>query len=200
MLVQDPLTGRAINPRLLYAIEVEKAVLVPRIYTSVVNFVAGTAAGNRQPSALNERVPEDTIIRSVEFTIRDQLTFAGNPFKPFFDVNRMSDTFMEVEAESVGQPASECVKVTVDGPMPLEHFARAPTNNSSCFRNAFGEDFVLGKDMQLRIVTTTLAAIVNATQVVYTFKVDQIDGCCLRTISRNDALAYFQEKCGLLRK
>jgi hypothetical protein len=77
--------------------------------------------------------------------------------------------------------------------MPLESFARGSSNVSQCFQHAFGTDFVLGEDMNIRLNTRTLVALAGneaPTEVFYTFKVEQIDSCCLRTISLDDALKY----------
>lgn len=194
MLVQDPISGRAVNPRLVYALEVLKATFVPRVYTSHVVFQA-SAAGAELPSTLNERVPADTVIKSVEFSIRQPNLFAGNVLKPQRDAYFQANTYMEVEAETFGGPPSECVKITADGPMPLESFARGSGNVSQCFQGAFGNEFVLGENMNIRLLTRTLVALAGneaPTEVFFTFKVHQIDSCCLKTISYDKAMEYMR--------
>lgn len=196
MLVQDPVTGRAVDPRLVYALDVLGKTFVPRVYTMHAVFAAGNA-GQEITSTLDESVPSDTVIKSVEFTIRQPNQFVGNILKPQYASFFMQASQIEVLAETFGVAPSQCVKVTADGPMPLESFARSASNTSGCFQSAFGADFILPDRANLRITTRSLVALAGnevPTEVVYTFKCEQIDSCCVNTISMQDALAYMKTR------
>lgn len=196
MLVVDPLYSRAVNPRLVYALEAQHVPIVPRIYTASFPFQA-SAAGAELPATLNERVPADTLIKSVEFTIQQPNLFTGNILKPQRDAYFQACTYFEIEAETFGGPPSECIKITVDGPMPLEHFACGAGTNLNNFRSPFGEQFVLGMDMNMRLLCRTLNALAGnevPTTVKLTFKCEQLDACCLRTISLEEAMEWINSK------
>lgn len=195
MLVVDPLTRQAVNPRLIYALEVLNKPLVPRLYPLTFSFQAA-AAGNTLPGVLlQDRVPTDTILDEVDFRIEQVNNFAGNMFKPFYDVqNALAANFL-ILVETTGAPPSECVQITADGPVPLAHFARAP--GDGCWRNPFGKQYVLGQNMNIRHTMTTINGVAGGaipTVIRMTYKVRQIDNCCIRTMNLKDALDWLKSE------
>jgi len=194
MLIFDPDSHSLVTARLFYASRILKIPFVPRTYTAEVTFDTG-AAGAGIETDLEERVPTDTWIRSVEYLIRQPNQYAGNLFKPFYDYYKGKSTFFEVTAETVGGPPSECMKVTADGPVPLESFAAFAGDACSNPRTVFGDYFVLGQDMNLRLrVTSVLALTGNAVPctVKFVIKTLQLDGCRLKSIDANKALEAFE--------
>ena len=192
MLVIDPSSGYAVNPRLVYALEVLKTPIVPRVYTASVTF-STAAAGDELDATLNERVPADSWIKSVELQILQPHMFSGNIYKPQRDSYMQQNTYFTIEVETTGAPPSECIKLTSDGPMPLEHYACGPGTPPDRFNMPFGEQFVLGEDMNIRHRIRSLQALTGdqvPTIINLTYKVRQLDGCRLRTVDLAQARAW----------
>jgi hypothetical protein len=190
------------NPKLCYLLEVVKANTIPRAYKLHAQFDTVTS-GQRLPATLRKPMCNDAWIWELEYTIRAELAWAGNPHKPSYDYYTVRTPFVDVEIDFQGCGNSCCgvttnMKVT-DDPIPLETAMRA-AGNPGPYESVIGDWRVIEKDHDLKMNFTlmrTLGATEVPYQVIVTAKMFEFDRCRTKLCDMDDATAIQRGLCDI---
>jgi hypothetical protein len=187
MISYDPKVIARHNPRLAYILECVRAPLVPRAYQVGVSFNTGTV-NQTLPGTLQRPMANDAWITELEYTVRAENAWAGNPLKSQFDYYLVRAPYVDVDIRFNGRGPSDDIRVTSTF-IPIETVAKA-AGNPSPYDNVLGNWHVIQKDQDLQI-DFNLRRALGVTEVPYIVtivaKMYEINGCCLQDIEMGKA-------------